>query len=107
MGKSSLILSLFFILITVVAYSQSNTDYKIGLKDYHSAAVSSVVTTKDGKYVMSGDEKGKVLMFNTETFEFVNTLRKASDIPVSSLQLVLHDSLLLVSQRFEYGFDRK
>lgn len=107
MKKLSIILNLYFVFIAVAAYGQSNPDYKIGIKDYHSAAVSSVVTTKGGKYFISGDETGKVLMFDTETFEFVKTVREASNIPVSSLQLTHHDSLLIISQRYKFGFDRK
>ena len=99
--KKIIILFVFFICGNF--YSQNNPTVKIGLKDYHYANITSVLLTNDEKKIISADETGKILQFNTKNFSYDKTIRESSGIAVDGMRLFKNDSILIFSQKDKYG----
>jgi len=84
--------------------AQADSGYKIAFKDYHSVEILDIKLSQDRKYILTSDYDGKVLMFDAETFDFVQTIKSPGTIPVSGIQSIRQDSVLLMSQRYPLGF---
>ncbi|WP_406685485.1 hypothetical protein N1F78_07140 [Seonamhaeicola sp. MEBiC1930] len=96
-------LTLAFSLIVSFCFSQVSDNISIKLKDYHTSQLTQVISTNNEQYLISADNSGKVLMFDTENYSYLKTLREASNIPIHSMKLVRNDSLLLLNQRYEFS----
>src|SRR5690554_7809759 len=83
--------------------AQADSGYKIAFKDYHSVEILDIKLSQDRKYILTSDYDGKVLMFDAETFDFVQTIKSPGTIPVSGIQSIRQDSVLLMSQRYPLG----
>ncbi|MFY0713465.1 caspase family protein [Seonamhaeicola sp. NFXS20] len=92
-----------FNIISMLSFSQTNNNITVNLKDYHAASLTEIIPTEDGKYFISADNSGKILMYNTSNYSYYKTLRKASGIPVENMRLVKHDSLLLLNQKYKFS----
>ncbi|WP_282134734.1 caspase family protein [Seonamhaeicola maritimus] len=103
MRYSKIAFFLIFNFLITLSYSQTDNNISIKLKDYHSSGISEAISTDNGKYFISADNSGKILVYNTEDYSYSKTLRKGSGIPIQSMRLVRHDSLLLFNQRYELG----
>src|SRR5690606_23403359 len=57
----------------------------------------------DNKYILTSDFDGKVLRFDAETFDFVQMIKPPGTIPVSGIQMIKQDSVLLMSQSYPVG----
>src|SRR5690606_17661968 len=86
------------------SYAQTKGADKIAFKDYHSTNILDIQLSQDGKYILTSDEDGKVLMYNTETFDFMKTVKSPGIVPVSGMQLVRNDSVLMMSQRYSTSY---
>ncbi|WP_372938812.1 hypothetical protein, partial [Seonamhaeicola sp.] len=71
-----------FNIISMLSFSQTNNNITVNLKDYHAASLTEIIPTEDGKYFISADNSGKILMYNTSNYSYCKTLRKGSGIPV-------------------------
>ncbi|SHG20745.1 Caspase domain-containing protein [Flavobacterium fluvii] len=100
MKHIKIILILF---ISTIGFSQVNSDIAIGLKDNHYRKVTATLLTKDEKSIITSDETGKILLFDANKFDYVKTIRKSSGIPIHSMRLIKNDSLLLISQKYQYS----
>src|SRR5690554_1089391 len=84
-------------------YSQEDT-YKIELKDFHSTTITDVFLTKDKKYIITSDSDGKVLQFNANNLEYHKTIKPYGSIPIQGIQTLKKDSVVLLSQRYDFSF---
>ena len=100
MKKSALIILLF---LSNFHFSQENSNIKIGIKDNHFSGITSILATKDEKNIISADETGKILMFSTSNYSYNKTIRESSGIAIESMRLVKNDSILMISQKFNYS----
>jgi hypothetical protein len=101
--KKSILLFIVNLICYGVTYSQENTTIKIGLKDYHYANITSVLLTNDEKKIISADETGKILQFNTNDYSYDKTIRKSNGIAINGMRLFKNDSILMVSQKYKYS----
>lgn len=85
-------------------YSQTKSGYKIAFKDYHSSDITDIKLSQNKKYILTSDEDGKVLMFDSKTFDFLRTIKPVGRIPVSGIQALRNDSLLLMSQKYSFSY---
>ncbi|WP_157607937.1 caspase family protein [Seonamhaeicola sp. S2-3] len=92
-----------FNIIAMLSFSQVNNNISVSLKDYHAASLTEIISTEDGKYFISADNSGKILMYNTSNYSYHKTLRKASGIPIENMRLLKHDSLLLFNQKHMFS----
>lgn len=94
----------FFVLVFCGnLYSQNNPSIKIGLKDYHYANITSVLLTNDEKKIISADETGKILQFNTNDFSYDKTIRESNGIAINGMRLFKNDSILMFSQKYKFS----
>lgn len=101
MKNYSIILLIVFSALSI--FSQEKNPITIGLKDNHFGKVTSCLLTKDEKNIITSDETGKIVLFDANKFEYVKTIRKSSGIPIHSMRLIKNDSLLLISQKYQYS----
>jgi hypothetical protein len=99
MQKAFIIVLLF---LSKFAFSQQTEPVKIELKDNHYSKYASVAITSDEKHFITSDESGKILQFSTSNFSFEKTIKAASGISINSFRLVKNDSILMVSQKYDY-----
>ncbi|KAA5535633.1 caspase family protein [Paenimyroides baculatum] len=98
---TALFLIIFF---SQICCAQTDKSYAIEFKDYHSVTIEDIKLTHDKKHIITSDYDGKVLMFDAKNIDFERTLKPPGGIPISGLQPVKKDSLLLMSQRFQDSF---
>jgi hypothetical protein len=101
MKNYSIILLIVFSALSL--FSQEKNPITIGLKDNHFGKVTSCLLTKDEKNIITSDETGKIVLFDANKFDYVKTIRKSSGIPIHSMRLIKNDSLLLISQKYQYS----
>jgi len=83
--------------------AQNNDDISLQLKDFHTAKITDVTAAKNNDFIISADESGKILLYNSKDFTFQKTLRKSNGIPIEKLKLIRNDSLLVFTQKFEFS----
>ena len=97
-------LILFFIFVFYGNLSaQQNSTINIGLKDNHYAAITSVLLCNDETKIISADETGKILQFNTSDFSYDKTIRESNGIAIDGMRLFKNDSILMFSQKYKYS----
>jgi len=97
-------ISVLTLFLSQKSYSQTKSGYKIAFKDYHSANITDIKLSQDKKHILTSDEDGKVLMFDSETFDFLRTIKPVGKIPVLGIQALKNDSLLLMSQKYSFSY---
>lgn len=101
--KKLIILLIVNIICCWFTFSQENNTIKIGIKDNHYTNLTSVLLTKDEKKIISADETGKILQFNTNDFSYDKTIRESNGIYIDGMRLFKNDSILMYSQKYKYG----
>jgi transcription termination factor NusB len=101
--KKIILLLLVNVFISLTLYSQENPSITIGLKDNHYTNLSSILLTKNEKKIISADESGKILMFNTNDFSYDKTIRESNGIYIDGMRLFNNDSILMFSQKYKYS----
>jgi hypothetical protein len=98
--QKAFIIALLF--MSTFVFSQQTEQVKIELKDNHYSKYTSVAITSDDKHFITSDESGKILQFSTSDFSFEKTIKTATGISINSLRLLKNDSILMVSQKYDY-----
>lgn len=83
-------------------FSQDNPSIKIGFKDNHYSNITSVLLSKDEQKIISADETGKILQFNTKDYSYDKTIRESNGIYIDGMRLFNNDSILMFSQKYKY-----
>lgn len=97
------LLLLFIFIFNGILFSQENPNIKIGLKDNHYSNITCVLLSNDEKKIISADETGKILMFNTSDYSYEKTIRESSGIAIEGMRLAKNDSILMFSQKYKYS----
>jgi len=73
----------------------------VHLRDYHTAEVTDVLSSKAYPYFFTADASGKVLLHSNESKRVVSTIKPASGFPIKNMRLSNDDLLLSVNQKIE------
>ncbi|MGB3345614.1 MAG: caspase family protein [Aequorivita sp.] len=92
----------FFLLSLCSVQAQTTGDFKIGFKDYHSEKITNIIYSQDNKSIYTSDEYGKVLKFDANTYEFLQTMAP-SDEWVQDSRLFQKDTLLIRNYSYQYS----
>tara|TARA_R110001592_G_scaffold123694_5_gene331947 strand:- start:1406 stop:5497 length:4092 start_codon:yes stop_codon:yes gene_type:complete len=81
---------LIFTILGILSKTYAQDDYQIHLKDYHSAQITDIITSKDEKRIFTIDESGKILSYFTEDFSYEKTIRKSDGFFLENPKLVIN-----------------
>lgn len=97
MAKYIYFFSLAFCLSITKTYSQIE-EYELKPKDYHSSQITQMVVTKDNQALITTDESGKIIAWNTSDFSYVKTLKKGEGYPIQDMRLAFQGKGLILKK---------
>ncbi|MEE9408426.1 MAG: caspase family protein [Polaribacter sp.] len=84
----------YIILFFLIAFGFKNAaqdSIKLHLKDYHDTQISDILVTKDEKRIITIDNYGKILKYNTEDFSYHSKLKKSDGFFIESPRLIYNE----------------
>lgn len=83
-----------------VLHAQTIDNVKIGFKDYHTEEISNIILSNDKKFILTSDQSGKILKYDANTFDFLQTVREPSGEWIRGFRLFKKDTLLFIDRFF-------
>lgn len=76
------------ILLGVISRGYSQDTYELHLKNYHSNQITDILVTNDGERIITIDNSGKILKYNTQDYSYHSTLKKRNNFLIESPRLI-------------------
>lgn len=98
MMKNKIVL-LLSLLSHFCLFAQLPDDVSVKFQDRHSSDVTQILFHPNGKYFFTGDEAGKILMWNTNDYSFRKTISKSRNgRPIRSMGFRANGTVLIVAE---------
>lgn len=90
---------ILLILLGYASKTNSQDNYKLHFKDYHSAQITDIIPSTDKKRILTIDATGKILSFFTKDFSFDKIIKKADGFFIESPRLINNGKRLLYKSK--------
>jgi hypothetical protein len=90
---------LLFAVLGIVSKTFSQDDYKLQLKEYDKVQITDIIAQKNEERILTIDESGKILKYNTEDFSYHSTLKKSDGFFIENQRLINDDKTLIYKSK--------
>jgi len=89
MKKNKTVLVFYIlILLGVISRGYSQEIYKLHLKNHHSNQITDILVTNDGERIITIDNSGKILKYNTKDFSYHSTIKERNNFLIENPRLI-------------------
>jgi len=96
-----LIIKFFFLFFSIIAFSQSDSDFKLLAKKYHTSPITDIVIDTLRNEIFTSDSNGQILVLNAKDYGYLRELKAPDRISISSMSLINEQQLLVLQKYYE------
>src|SRR5690606_2933193 len=96
-----LIIKFFFLFFSIIAFSQSDSDFKLLAKKYHTSPITDIVIDTLRNEIFTSDSNGQILVLNAKDYGYLRELKAHDRISISSMSLINEQQLLVLQKYYE------
>ncbi|MGJ8745562.1 caspase family protein [Polaribacter sp.] len=85
------------ILLSIPGFAQDQ--YKLHLKDYHSTQITDVIVTKNEERIITIDNSGKILKYNSNDYSYHSTLKNSDGFFIETPRLIFDGKALVYKSK--------